>query len=69
MIQYEISKNTYMEVCYETNKDFKYKDFEGYNEKRRMWRMSNIMSIGLQDILHSWKSKLREQQIVYSKMH
>ena len=29
-----------------------------------MWRMSDILPVCLQDILHSWKSELRKQQII-----
>ena len=45
-------------MIYEKSKDFNDKNSEKYNEKGRMWRMSDILSIRLQDILHSGKSEL-----------
>lgn len=45
-------------MIYEKSKDFNDKNSEKYNEKGRMWRMSDILSIRLQDILYSGKSEL-----------
>ena len=42
----------------ETYSDIKHTDFTEYCEKRRMWRMSDILSVSMQDILHSWKPDL-----------
>ena len=48
----------------ETCKDIKYTDIDKYNEKRRLRRMSDILPVSLQDILHSGKSDLRAEEIV-----
>lgn len=45
-------------MIHEESKDFNDKNSEKYNEKGRMWRMSDILSIRLQDILYSGKSEL-----------
>ena len=45
-------------MIHEKSKDLNDKNSEKYNEKGRMWRMSDILSIRLQDILYSGKSEL-----------
>lgn len=46
----------------ETCENIKCKHLKGYDEKRRLRRMPDIMSVCLQDFLHRRKSELREQQ-------
>ena len=41
----------------------KYKKFTEHNEKRWMWRMSDILPVCLQDFLYSRKSELRKHKI------
>ena len=50
-------------VCHETHQNFKYKKLTEYNEKRRMRRVPDILSVCMQDILYSRKSELRTYKI------
>ncbi len=43
---------------HETYQNIKYTDIESYSEKRWMRRMSDFLSVSMQDILHCWKSDL-----------
>jgi hypothetical protein len=42
----------------EAYKDFKYQKFKGIYEKGRLWRMPDLMSVSMQDIMHGWQSEL-----------
>lgn len=53
-VYYHIQEDVYYETC----KNIKYTDIKQYNEKRRMWRMPDLLPVSLQDLLHSWKSDL-----------
>ena len=50
----------FKEANYEACKDTVHQRFQEVNEERRMWRVPDILSVSLQDIMHGWQSDLRE---------
>ncbi len=46
------------ESRYETYSDFSDERFEGIYEKRRLWRVPDILSVCLQNVLHGRKSEM-----------
>lgn len=49
---------------YEAHQDIEYEKFTEYGKKRRMRRMPDILSVGVQDFLYSWKSELRKYKVI-----
>ena len=45
-------------------KDTEHTDIDEHDEKRRLRRMSDILPVSLQDILHRGKPDLRAEEIV-----
>ena len=45
-------------VKVEARKNIEYPDSAEYSEKGRLWRMPDILPVGLQDFLHRRKSDL-----------
>jgi hypothetical protein len=56
-----------MGVYYEAHQNYKQSHTQGERRKGRLRGMSNLLPVGVQDLLHSGKPKLRKQEIAISQ--
>ena len=60
--EFIIEKNNEEDIENEAREDIKRKYSEEQHEERRMRRVPDILSVCMQDFLHSRKSELRESE-------